>query len=204
MSQIKKYFGSGLLITLPVFFTGYFFFIIFRFIDGIWGKLINAYLKKNFGFTVPGLGIVLGILTVLLIGFIATNFFGKRLFLALEAWFLKLPLIGKVYPAAKQIVGSVISRESQSFKKVALVRYPSQGIWSVGFITNGGFPAAEAAAGEELVHVFIATTPSPVTGFLVLIPKKDVRVLDISVEDGIKLIVSGGIVNPAIKEPAAP
>lgn len=197
MSKVKKYFGAGLLITLPIFVTGWFFFVIFRFIDGIWGKLINMYLKKHFGFTVPGLGIILGLVTVFLVGFVATNFLGRRLFVAIESWFFRLPLVRQVYPAAKQIVSSLISKESRTFKQVVLVEYPSKGLWAIGFVTNGSFKAAEDAAGEELIHVFIATTPSPLTGFLTLIPRKNIRPLCISVEEGVKLIVSGGIVKPA-------
>lgn len=197
MSNARRYFVTGLLITLPVFFTLYFFFIIFRFIDGIYGKVINIYLIRNFGFAIPGLGIILGLLTVLFVGFIATNFLGKKLFRAIESWFLKLPLIRQVYPAAKQVVNSIISKDSRAFKKVVMVEYPSKGLWSIGFLTNDSFALAENAAGEELSHVFIATSPSPLTGYLALIPKKNIRDLDISVEQGIKLIVSGGIVKPS-------
>jgi len=196
MSKARRYFVTGLLITLPVFFTLYFFFIIFRFIDGICGKFINIYLIKHFGFGIPGLGIILGLLVVFIIGFIATNFLGKKLFLAVEAWFLKLPLVKLVYPSAKQIIGSIISKEGRTFKQVVLVEYPSKGIWSIGFITNESFAKANEAAAQDLMHVFIATTPSPLTGFLALIPKNNIRYLDIPVEQGIKLIVSGGIVKP--------
>lgn len=196
MSKIRRYFGTGLLITLPVFFTLYFFFIIFRFIDNIWGKLINLYLYKHFGFMIPGLGVILGLLTVVLVGFVATNFFGRKIFLAVEMWFLKLPLVRRVYPAAKQIVDSLVTREKRAFKRVVLVEYPSKGLWSIGFLTNESFARANEAIGEDLVHVLVATTPSPFTGYLVLVPKKDIRFLDISIEEGIKLIVSGGIVKP--------
>lgn len=196
MSNIKRYFLTGLLITLPVFLTIYLLFIGFRFIDGIWGKLINIYLRKTFGFTVPGLGIILGLITVLVIGFVATNFFGRRFFHFIERWFAKFPIISQVYPAIKQIVDSLISQDKQAFKKVVLVEYPRKGLWSVGFITNGSFALAEKAAGEELIHILIPTTPSPFTGFLILVPKKDVKILDISIEAGVKLVVSGGIVNP--------
>ena len=196
MSKIKRYFVTGLLITLPVFFTLYFFFAVFKFIDGIWGKVINFYLKKYLGFAVPGLGIILGLFTVLAVGFIATNFFGKKLFYVFERWFLKFPFVRQVYPSMKQIVDSFISKEKPAFKKVVLAEYPSKGIWSIGFITNESFKEAEEKAGEELMHVFIATTPSPFTGFLALIPRNNVKILDISVEQGIKLIVSGGIIKP--------
>ncbi len=197
MSKIKHYFVTGLLITLPVFFTCYLLYIIFLFLDGIWGKVINYYLKKYMGFSIPGLGIILGLVTVFAVGFVATNLFGKRILKAFEGWFLKIPLIRKIYPAARQIVDSFMSKKSPAFKKVVLAEYPSKGIWSIGFMTNDSFREANEKLGEELVHVFIATTPSPFTGFLVLIPKREIKVLDISVEEGIKLIVSGGIVKPA-------
>jgi len=197
MSKIRRYFAAGLLITLPVFFTLYFFFIIFRFIDGIWGKFINLYLNKHLGFTIPGLGIILGLLTVVIVGFVATNFLGKRLFLVIEKWFLRLPLVKRVYPAAKQIVDALITKERRAFKKVVMVEYPSKGIWSVGFMTNESFRAANEIAQEELIHVLIATTPTPLSGFLILVPKKDIRYLDISIEEGLKLIISGGIVKPS-------
>lgn len=196
MSHMRRYFLTGVLVTLPVFFTLYFLFIVVKFIDGIWGKVINFYLMKYFGFSVPGLGFILALITIVIIGFIATNFLGKKLFHTVEHWFLKLPLIRQIYPAAKQIVNSLISRDKPAFKKVVMVEYPSKGIWSIGFMTNDGFEEAEKAAGEELIHVFIGTTPTPLSGFLTLFPKKDVKFLDISIEAGIKLIVSGGIVKP--------
>lgn len=194
--KLKRYFATGLLVTLPVFFTIYLLFMVFRFIDGIWGKVINYYIKKSIGFSIPGLGFILGLLTILVVGFVATNFVGRRIMHALEAWFLKFPFIRQIYPALRQIVDSFLSKESPAFKKVVLVEYPSKGIWSVGFLTNDGFKEAEEKANTGLLHVFIGTTPTPLSGFLILVPKNEVKFLDISVEDGIKLIVSGGIVKP--------
>lgn len=196
MLKIRQYFGTGLLITLPVFFTIYLIFAVVRFIDGIWGKVINYYLKKELGFVIPGLGFILAVATVLVIGFVATNFFGKKLFKALEGWFLKFPFIRQIYPAAKQVVDSFISKDSPAFKKVVLIEYPSKGLWAVGFLTNESFREANEKSGNELLHVLIATTPSPLTGFLVLVPKSEVKFLDITVEEGIKLVVSGGIIKP--------
>jgi len=196
IKKIRHYFATGLLITLPVFFTLYLIFIIVRFIDGIWGRVINFYLRKYLGFGIPGLGFILAVITVLAVGFIAANFLGKRVFHALERWFLKFPFIRQIYPAAKQIVDSFVSKDSPAFKKVVLVEYPSRGLWSIGFLTNESFKEAEEKAGTELLHIFVATTPSPLTGFLVLVPKSEVKFLDISVEEGVKLIISGGIVKP--------
>lgn len=196
MSRIRRYFLTGLLVILPVYITLYLLYIIFRLIDGFWGKLINYYIRKHLGFAIPGLGFILGIFTIMIVGFFASHFFGRGIFKALERWFLKLPFIRQIYPAAKNIIDSFISKDKPAFKKVALVEYPSKGIWSVGFVTNEGFEEAESKTGRELVHVFIATTPSPFSGFLALIPKDEVKFLDISIEEGIKLIVSGGIIKP--------
>jgi uncharacterized membrane protein len=196
LKQIRHYFATGLLISLPVFITVYLLYAVFRFIDSIFGKVVNIALKKYLGFCIPGVGFILGVVIVFFIGFVAANFFGKKIIKALESWFLKFPFIRQIYPAAKQIVDSFISKDSPAFKKVVLVQYPSKGLWAIGFLTNDSFKEAMDKTGRELVHVLIATTPSPLTGFLVLIPKEDIQVLDISVESGVKLIVSGGIVKP--------
>lgn len=196
MSRVKRYFLTGFFIILPAFVTAYVLYAIFMFIDGIWGKVINFYLRKHLGFAIPGLGFILGMLTILAVGFVATNLLGRRLFDFFENIFRKFPMIKLIYDPAKQIVDSFISRENPAFKKVVLVEYPSKGIWSVGFLTNEGFIEAREKTGEELLHIFIATTPSPLTGFLILVPRRDVRILDIPIESGIKLIVSGGIVKP--------
>ncbi len=196
MSKIRRYFITGLLVILPLYITLYFLIVLFRIIDGVWGKIINFYIKKHLGFTIPGLGVLLAIITVLVAGFLATHFLGRSLFKTVESWFLKFPIVRQVYPAVRQIVNFFVSKERTAFKKVALVEYPSKGIWSVGFVTNDGFREAQEKSGKELVHVFIGTTPTPLSGFLVLIPKDQVKFLDISIEDGIKLIVSGGILKP--------
>ena len=196
MSKIKRYFVTGLLVTLPVFLTVYFLFVVFKFIDGIWGKLINFYLKKHLGLAIPGLGFILGILTVLMVGFLATNFLGKKVFHAVERWFLRLPIIRQVYPAVKQIIDALISKDKPAFKKVVMVEFPSKGIWSVGFVTNDSFAKAQEKAGTELIHVLIGTTPSPFSGYFILVPKGEVKFLDISTEEAIKLSASGGIVKP--------
>lgn len=193
---LRHYFVTGLLITIPIFVTLYLLLVIAQFIDSIWGNLLNFYLRKHLGFAIPGLGLILAGLTVFFVGFLATNFFGKAFFRAVEGWFMKLPFIKQVYPAAKQIVDSFTSKDSHAFKKVALVEYPSKGIWSLGFVTNESFEEANKKTGTELLHVFIATTPGPLTGFLILVPAAEVKFLDISVEEGIKLIVSGGIIKP--------
>lgn len=196
VKKIRYYFATGLLVSLPVFITVFFLYIVLRFIDNVFGKLINLYLQKNFGFMIPGIGILIGLVIVVFVGFLAANFFGNRLIRALERWFMKFPFVKQVYPAAKQVVDSLISKDSPAFKKVVLIEYPSKGIWSVGFLTSDSFEDAKKKTGKDLVVVFIANTPSPFTGFIVLVPRDEIKVMDMSIEDGIKLVVSGGIVKP--------
>lgn len=199
MMGLKRYFAAGLLVGLPVFLTLYLLFIIFKFIDGLFGVIINSYLKAAFGFSIPGAGILLGLLLILLAGFIVSHLLSKKALPVLERWFLKLPGIRQIYPIVKQITGFVFSKDKPAFKKVVLVEYPSKGIWSIGFMTNDGLEEAQEKTGRELVHVLIGSTPSPWSGFFILAPKDEVMFLDMSVEDGMKLIISGGIVKPPLK-----
>lgn len=196
MLRLRRYFVTGLLVVLPLFLTFYFLFLIFKLIDGLFGGIINSYLKSAFGFFIPGLGFILGIFIILFVGFIASHFLGKKLFPYIEKYFLKVPCIRQIYPSIKQIVGFFLSQERNAFKRVVLVEYPAKGIWSVGFITGDGFKEAKEKTQEELIHIFIPTTPGPWTGFLVLIPKREIKFLDMPIEEGIKLIVSGGILKP--------
>ena len=202
MLKLKRYFLTGLLLVLPLFITFYILVLSFKFIDGILGGFINNYFRANWGFFVPGIGIILGILIVWLTGFIATHFLGKRMLSALENRFIGLPGVRQIYPSAKQIVGFLFSKDKAAFKQVVLAEYPCKGIWSIGFITNDSFAEANQLTGKDLVHVFIPSTPGPWSGFLVLIHKADIKHLNISIEDGIKLVFSGGILKPSLdKEP---
>jgi len=197
MKRLKHYFVTGLIVVLPIFLTLYLLFIIIRLIDGLLGVIINSYLKAEFGFSIPGIGLILGILLILLIGFIVSNILSKKVLPTIERWFLKLPGIRQIYPPIKQIISFIFSKDNTAFKKVVLVEYPSKGIWSIGFMTSEGFREAQEKTGQELVHVLISSTPSPWSGFFVLVPKNEVKFLEMTIEDAIKLIVSGGIIKPS-------
>jgi len=197
MNRLRRYFAAGILVGLPIFITLYLLFVIFKFLDNFFGVMINKYLREIVGFSIPGVGIILGILLILILGFIVSHLLSKRVLPVLEGWFLKLPGIRQLYPPIKEIVGFIFTKENPAFKKVVLVEYPSAGIWSVGFMTNDGFREAQEKLGQELVHVLIGSTPSPWSGFFILVPKNKVKFLEMTVEEGIKLIVSGGILKPS-------
>ncbi|MDD5060279.1 MAG: DUF502 domain-containing protein [Candidatus Omnitrophica bacterium] len=197
MSKLRRYFITGLLTILPIFITLYLFFFIFKLIDNIIGRIINSYLRAEFGFAIPGLGFIIAILIIILTGFIVSHLLSKRALPLIENWFLKLPGVRQVYPPIKQIIGFILSKDKAVFKKAVLVEYPSKGIWSVGFMTNDGFREAQELTGQELIHVLIGSTPSPWSGFFILVPKSAVKFLQMSAEEGMKLIISGGILKPA-------
>ena len=104
-----------------------------------------------------------------------------------------MPLINKIYPALKQIILFVLAQKEFGFKKVVLVEYPSKGIWSISFLTNEGFEQINKATNREMVAVFLPTTPGPLTGYVVFIPKEEVKFLDISVSEALRIIISGGV-----------
>jgi len=161
-----------------------------------------ARLERNvldsFGFYFRGLGIIFGVSLIVLIGFIVTNFLGRKIHDFFERLLLKLPFFKQVYPAIKEMAIFLFSRERlTSFKQVVLVEYPRKGIYAFAFLTNDTAKHICEKTRQELCNVFVPSAPGPLTGFVVLIPKKDIIFTDISIEEAFKIIVSGGVVNPA-------
>ncbi|MFA5116913.1 MAG: DUF502 domain-containing protein [Candidatus Omnitrophota bacterium] len=202
-THFRRYIITGLLVILPFFLTGYILYVLFRFADGILGKIINKYLSEYVGFYIPGLGLILSVLIILSVGYGAVRFTGRGYHIFLEKWFTRFPLTRYIYPSVKQIVEFFFSDKNLNFKKVVLIEYPRKGIWSMGFMTNEGFAEASSKVGVELLSIFIPTTPTPLSGFFMLVPCADVIFMDINIEDAIKVIVSGGLVNPPVRKKSA-
>jgi uncharacterized membrane protein len=196
MGRLRRYFISGLIVVVPVVLSIYVFTIGFKFIDGILGGFLNIYLKEIFGLYIPGLGFLFFIFVILLVGFLATRFFGKKLVHGLEKWFAGLPVIKNIYPAFKQVVLFISAQKEFGFKKVVLAEYPSKGMWSVGFLTNEQYKEVSNACGGEMVAVFIPSSPGPLTGYVIFLPKDSLKFPDISVSDALNIIISGGIFKP--------
>lgn len=196
-SQLRRYFFTGLALIMPVVVTLYVLLALFRFLDNILGRFINFYLRETLGFYIPGLGFILFFLIILVTGFLATHFFGRNIFPALERWFSRLPFIRQVYPSVKKIFNFVFSQDRPIFKKVVMIEYPRKGIYSLGFVVNEGPSQLRDITSEEMINVFIPSTPSPFSGYFVVVPKKEAVFLDVSIEEGLKMVISGGVVNPA-------
>lgn len=197
LSRLRKYFISGLLVFLPMGLTVYLFFLIIDYTDKILGKYLEPYFYENFGFWFPGVGIIILIYLIVLIGFLVTNFFGRRVHSFFEHVLLKLPFFKQVYPALKQMAIFLFSRDQiKSFRKVVLIEYPRKGIFALGFLTNDSPEKINQPTRKDLCNVFVPSAPGPLTGYVMFIPRNEIIVLDMSVEDAVKIIVSGGVVNP--------
>jgi uncharacterized membrane protein len=194
-SKLRKYFLSGLVVFLPIALTIYLFFLAINFTDNLFGEFFG---KIGLSFVnLPGLSIVLGIYIIILIGFITTNFLGKKIHVFFERIVLKLPFFRQVYPALKEMAIFLFAHERiSSFKQVILVEYPRKGVYVMGFLTNESSMELNKYVGKELMNVFIPSSPSPITGFTILVVKKEIIYTQISIENAFKFIVSGGVVNP--------
>ncbi len=183
----RRYFVTGLATLFPVVVTLLLVWQIFRFVDGFLGRL--------FRFQIPGLGVVVTVLVILLVGVLSVHFFGRVLFQAIEVSLTRLPFVKKIYPAVKQLAQFLFSEESRqaSFRRVVLVQYPRPGAYSLAFVTNEARTEATGKP-QTLLTLLIPNPPSPFTGPIIFVPQEDVVPLDLSIEEAVKLIVSGGVV----------
>ena len=148
------------------------------------------------GFKIPGLGVILTLVLVLVTGLIVANFFGRRIVGAWESLLSRIPLVRSVYGAVKQITASLFADASQSFREVVLVEYPRRGLWMLAFVTGDTPKKFQSVAGQDLINIYVPTTPNPTSGFYIMVPPSDVKRLDVPVEVGLKMILSAGVVNP--------
>jgi uncharacterized membrane protein len=148
------------------------------------------------GFAIPGLGLVLTLLVVLITGLLATNFIGRSLVSFWEALLERIPVVRSIYSAAKKFVEIVFSDSGQSFKKVLLIEYPRKGIYSLAFQTATSLGEVQERTGEPVVCTFVPTTPNPTSGYIIIVPKKDIIELDMEIDEAFKMIVSLGVVVP--------
>lgn len=197
MQKLKHDFFTGIAIIFPIAITIYVFFLIFRTADGFLGGMVNKYLSQYFNYKIPGIGVVLGVIFVLVTGMVANRFIGKKLFPVLERIIIKLPLLRHIYSPAKQLSGFLFKNTKDSaFNRVVLVPYPNEFTYSIGFMTNEELSEIDTKLGKKVVSVLISTPPSPFSGPIIFVSIEKVKALDLSMEEAIKFIVSGGLVAP--------
>lgn len=200
VSNIRRYLISGLLVWIPVIVT----ILIVKFILDLLSKsllLLPPAWQPDviFGFHVPGVGVVLTIVVILLTGIFAANFIGQRLVQFGDKMMTRIPLVRSIYTGVKQVTETVFKPGGQSFRKVLLVEFPCPGVWSIAFQTSEVSNMINGyAAGELMVSYFIPTTPNPTSGFLMMAPKSQVKELDMSVDQALKFVISLGVVQPEV------
>lgn len=197
MHHLRRYLIAGLLLWLPLGVT----VLVIRLLVGTMDQtllLLPERLRPDalFGFQIPGLGLVLAVSVVLLTGMLVANLFGRRLLTLWERLLSRIPLVRSIYMAVKQLAETMFSGGGQSFRKVLLIEYPRRGLWTLAFQTGPGVGEAQQKTGREVVNVYVPTTPNPTSGFFLMVPREDVVELDMSVDDGLKMIISMGVVVP--------
>jgi len=197
--RIRNIFITGLLITLPIALTYFILQFLFKNLDAlspVFTKiLIDMGAPIPEGYRIPALGLVITLLIVLAVGWFTTNFFGKQMINLGESIVEKIPFVRKIYKGSKQVVQSIAHADTTAFRKVVLLEFPRRGMLAIGFVTGSARGEVQEYTREDVLNVFVPTMPNPTSGFLVFAPPEDLTEINMSIEDGIKYVVSGGIVD---------
>jgi uncharacterized membrane protein len=193
--MLRKIFITGLAATIPIVITVYVIVGLFRFADGILGKVINEYLYQYLGYRLPGLGIIISILLIFLVGLIL-KLSRMKISKIFENLFFKIPLVNNIYFPVKKIVDLLFLQQPSRFRGVVLVEYPREGIYSIGFITNESPEQFSTKIEKKLYNIFIPSSPFPTTGFTVIVPEENIVFLDMTIDEAVRVIVSGGMLSP--------
>lgn len=197
LSTLRRYLIAGLLVWLPLSVTLLVIKLLVDLMDNTLLLIPEAYRPDTLlGFHLPGLGVVLSIAILFVTGIVAANFFGRRLVEVWERLLARIPLVRSIYSGTKQVSETLFAPGGQSFRKVLLIEYPRRGLWTVAFQTGVTAGEAQAKTADEVINVYMPTTPNPTSGFFLMVPKRDVIELDMSVDEGLKMIISMGVFVP--------
>ncbi len=193
---LKKYFITGLLVITPLWGTYLILKALFLTLDGVLGGLLRTY----FPYYVPGLGVIVLILIILLAGVFATNFLGRKVFDLWESFLQHVPVIRNVYSLVKSIVDTLSIQGKDKFNRVVLIEFPRKGQYSIAFVTGVTKGEIQELTKEKVVNIYVPTTPNPTSGYFLLVPENEIIPLSMSVEDAMKMIISGGLYTPSESE----
>jgi uncharacterized membrane protein len=193
----KRSFWAGVATLFPLFITVYAIVFIFRFADDSVGKYINLYLAEHYNITMPGIGLLVLFIILIGVGLLSRIFVGRWITSVVDKLFNKTPLIANIYPSAKKLSDFIFGDENQKekFRKVVLVEFPTPGSWSLGFITNEQLDDFQDALPEDYVCVFVPLAPAPFSGFVYWAARDKVKEMDISVDQAVRFVLSGGVVS---------
>jgi uncharacterized membrane protein len=192
LAAVRRHFTGGVLVTVPVVVTLYVLYFLFRKIDG----LLSPLLREILGYSVPGMGLIATLSLIVLAGILIHHSpFGSRMYALGEILLIRTPLVRAIYSAVKQLVEAFTLPQDKMFDQVVLIEYPRQGILTVAFVSSSVLVTANGSRSEYLT-VFVPSTPTPVTGWMVLVPRDDVIPIDLTIEEAAKILMSGGIATP--------
>ena len=192
--QVRRHFLTGVLVVTPAVLAAWILYQLLAWVDGLlWDYVRFGWVRPG---GIPGVGLVTVVLLVLLVGVLVNNYVGRRFYQTSDAILGRIPLFNKIYMAIKQIAESLLSRETTVFRAVGMIQYPRPGLYCLVFLTETPGQELRDAAGEDLRSVFLPTTPNPTSGFLLMVPEKDIHHLSMTVEEGLKMVISGGAYVP--------
>ncbi|MCU0802715.1 MAG: DUF502 domain-containing protein [Rhodobacteraceae bacterium] len=216
LGGLRRSFLTGLVVVLPITLTIYLIWTVIGWIDG-WvlpfvpsayhpNELLRHYFGEDWTYNVRGLGVIVFLVFTVLVGWLAKGLFGRSILRWAEGLVDRMPVVRSIYNGLKQIAETVFSQSSNNFDRACVVQFPRPGVYAIGFVATKakGEIAAKVPGGDDLLTVFVPTTPNPTSGFLVFFPASDVIIMDMSVEDAAKLIISAGLVYPNAKDPTVP
>ncbi|MGD9535919.1 MAG: DUF502 domain-containing protein [Alphaproteobacteria bacterium] len=197
LARLRNYFLAGVLVTAPLGITAWLIYSFVDYVDTTILPLIpEPYNPENFlEHSVPGLGVLILLVVITLIGAFVTNFLGRFMVRTGERLLARVPIVRSIYGLIKQVLDAVLAQSSTAFREVVLVEYPRKDVWVIGFVTSTPNPEIREKVGANVVYVFVPTSPNPTSGFLLVVQEAEVVRLKMSVEEGIKLVISGGIVS---------
>ena len=196
LARVRGWFLTGLLVSAPILLTIYITWLFVDIIDGWVTDLMPPAFRDTIYNSIPGIGLVIGGVAITVFGALAAGFFGRWIISLGERLLNRMPVIGTIYGASKQILETVMASQSDAFRDVVLLEYPRKNVWVIGFVTGTTKGEVQSEIEEETANVFVPTTPNPTSGFLLFCPKSELKYLEMSVDDAVKLVVSGGIVTP--------
>jgi uncharacterized membrane protein len=197
IKRLRTYVVAGILIWLPIGITIFLLRILIGLLDRSLLLLPQQYRPEELlGFAIPGLGMILTLLVLLFTGILGANIVGKSMVGLWERLLERIPVVRSVYSGAKNFAEMVFSDSSQSFKKVLLIEYPRKGVYSLAFQTSSELGEVQGRTGEDVVCTFVPTTPNPTSGFIIIVPRRDIVELDMEVDEALKMIISLGVVVP--------
>lgn len=198
VTKLRNYFLAGIVITAPISLTIYLTWLFIDWVDRqVTPLLPSPYNPETYlPFSIPGLGLLIMVVFLTFVGFVAANLFGRTLISLGERLVNRMPVVRTLYNAFKQILETVLQSSSQSFRQVVMLEYPRRGVWAVAFVTADTTGEIARRGDQELINIFLPTTPNPTSGFLLIVPKRDLIFLDMSVEEAAKFIISAGVIMP--------